>query len=119
MSYLTRIVQYMRTHKGITVGECRDNIGTTELRTRICDLKKMGYVIISQNEKGPNSNGTMSRYSRYFLIKEPELLSEPKYPPRKKKPAKQLDLLNHINYHKQYQSILDLIKKGETKKNDL
>lgn len=119
MSYLTRIVQYMRTHKGITVGECRDYIGTTELRTRICDLKKMGYVIISQNEEGPNSNGTMSRYSRYFLIKEPELLSEPKYPPRKKKPAKQLDLLNHIKYHKQYQSILDLIKKGETKKNDL
>ena len=116
MSYLTRIVDYMKTHKGVTVGECRDNIGTTELRRRICDLKEQGYIIVSQSEEGPNSNGTISRYSRYFLIKEPEFLGKPKYPAKKKKPAKQLDLTNQKQYHKEYQSIFNFIEKGETSK---
>ena len=80
LSYEKRIVEYMKTHHGITVGECRDKIGTTELRRRICDLKEKGYEIKSVWEEGPNSNDTTSRYCRYFLIKEPdpELLEKKK-----------------------------------------
>lgn len=63
-----RILEYMKTHKGITCKECQRDIGTTELRKRICDLKDKGYKIIDQWEEGTNRVGNPTRYKRYFLI---------------------------------------------------
>ena len=101
LTYEKRIIEYMKTHKGITVGECRDKIGTTELRRRICDLKDKGYEIKSVWEEGPNSNGTTSRYCRYFLIKEPDQQDQRIIKAAKsldKKLDKEFDPLYHYDY---------------------
>lgn len=63
-----RILEYMQTHKGITCKECQRDIGTTELRKRICELKDKGYKIIDTWEDGTNRVGNPTRYKRYFLI---------------------------------------------------
>lgn len=72
MSDWLRIAEYMKTHKGITCKECEKEIGTTELRKRICDLKDKGYKIIDVWETGVNRVGVETRYKRYFLISEPK-----------------------------------------------
>lgn len=66
-----RIAEYMKTHKGITCKECEKEIGTTELRKRICELKDKGYGIIDVWEEGTNRVGITTRYKRYFLVTEP------------------------------------------------
>lgn len=63
-----RILEYMQTHKGITCKECQRDIGTTELRKRICELKDKGYKIIDTWEDGTNRVGNPTRYKRYFLL---------------------------------------------------
>lgn len=68
MTDLDRIIDYMLSHKGITVTECRDKIGTTELRKRVCDLKSRGYIIEGIWEKGVNRVGNKTRFKRYYLI---------------------------------------------------
>ena len=117
MSYTTRIIEYMRAkgNKGMTAGECRDNIGTTEFRKRVSELRRAGYVIVTQWETGPNSNGTTSRYCRYFLIKEPDFAQKPKKVNMLDKTAKAL-------YNYDYMKMLDnlyTITRGENKKNDI
>lgn len=66
-----RIVDYMKSHNGITVKECTIHVGTGDLRRRICDLKEKGYTIADQWEDGFNRVGNPTRYKRYFLLKEP------------------------------------------------
>lgn len=68
MSDCQRILKYMIEHKGITVSECRDFLGTTELRRRICDLKDKGWEITDSWEDGFNRVGHPTRYKRYFLL---------------------------------------------------
>lgn len=121
LNYEKRIIEYMKTHKGITVGECRDKIGTTELRRRICDLKDKGYEIKAVWEEGPNSNGTTSRYCRYFLIKEPDLLSQRIIKSTKgltkaldKKLDKEFDPLYHYDYIGMVNDLCNI--RGEEKK---
>ena len=103
MSYTTRIIQYMREkgNKGMTAGECRDKIGTTEFRKRVSELRRAGYKIESRWEEGPNSNGTTSRYCRYFLIKEPDQQDQRIIKAAKsldKKLDKEFDPLYHYDY---------------------
>lgn len=120
ITYESRIIEYMKTHKGITVGECRDHIGTTELRRRICDLKDKGYDIKSVWEEGPNSNGTTSRFCRYFLIKEPDHIQK-KVAKMSKKLNEKLDKKFDPLYHYDYIKMLDdlrMIRTEGNKKND-
>lgn len=67
MNDIDRILNYMLAHKGITCKECEKEIGTTELRRRICDLKEKGWIIIDVWEKGVNRVGVPTRYKRYFI----------------------------------------------------
>lgn len=69
MSDCERILEYMKKHHGITVAECRDYLGTTELRRRICDLKEKGFQITDIWENGGNRVGVPTRYKRYVLVK--------------------------------------------------
>lgn len=71
MTDCMRIVEYMKTHKGITGKECNNEIGTGDLRRRICDLKAKGYIITDIWEEGHNRVGKPTRFKRYFLLKEP------------------------------------------------
>lgn len=74
MTDLMRIADYMKTHKGITVKECEREIGTTELRKRISELKDRGYNITDVWEEGFNRVGHPTRFKRYFLISEPVVI---------------------------------------------
>lgn len=112
MSYTTRIIEYMRQkgNKGMTAGECRDKLGTTEFRKRVSELRRAGYKIESRWEEGPNSNGTISRYCRYFLIKEPDIS-------QRTQKVNMLDKTAKALYNQDYMKMLDnlrLIRKGET-----
>lgn len=72
MSDIERIIKYMRENGSITCKECEKNIGTTELRRRICDIKDMGYQIGDVWEAGENREGNPTRFKRYFIQKEPD-----------------------------------------------
>ena len=70
MSDCDRVIEYLRKHKSLTVSECRDKIGTTELRKVISNLKNKGYIIEGIWESGINRVGVTTRYKRYYLIGE-------------------------------------------------
>lgn len=70
MSDCDRIINYMRKHKSLTVAECRDKLGTTELRKRISQLRQRGYNIVDRWEDGYNRVGVPTRFKRYFLLGE-------------------------------------------------
>ena len=76
MSDWKRIVEYMKTHKGITCKECERDIGTTELRRRICDLREKGYNITEIWEEGVNRVGVKTRFKRYYLLSEPIVIEK-------------------------------------------
>ena len=67
MTYEERIINYMISHKGITVKECIDIIGTTELRKLICNIKDKGWIVLDTWEEGCNRFDDQVRYKRYFL----------------------------------------------------
>lgn len=120
MSYKTRIIQYLKTHKGgLTVKECTMKIGTPDLRSRISELRYAGYIIKAVPEEGPNSNGTTSRYNRYFLIKEPDAMKRNVI-----KATKKVDKVTKALYHYDYLAMLDNLRMIRTniegkKKNDI
>lgn len=122
MSYKTRIVNYLKKHKGgLTVKECTIKIGTPDLRSRISELRQAGYIIKSVEEVGPNSNGTTSRYNRYFLIKEPDNLQRDIIKMTRKLKEK-LDNEANPLYHYDYIKMLDdlrMIRTEGNKKNDI
>ena len=55
------------SHGGITVKECIDVLGTTELRKIMSDLRKKGFVVRDIWEEGENRFGEKTKYKRYFL----------------------------------------------------
>jgi len=71
MTDCERIIEYMIFHKGITVAECRDNLGTTELRKRISEIRRKGFKIFDRWEEGYNRVGKKTHFKRYFYIGGP------------------------------------------------
>ena len=64
------VVDYLVKHKGgLTVKECMDKLGTTELRKCISNLRASGFNIIDTWERGTDRYGMPTRYKRYFLLK--------------------------------------------------
>jgi hypothetical protein len=59
------ILNYMRTHNGITVLECIP-LGCTELRSRIAELRSGRYGEFTITDKQEEINGKW--HKRYFLI---------------------------------------------------
>ena len=66
-----QIIEYLRTHKGITQLEATRSLGCTRLSARIWDLKQMGYEFRKVQEKSPLNPRT--KYDRYFVKKKPEV----------------------------------------------
>ena len=61
-----RIIQYINEFGSITQLEALQELGVMRLASRISDLKKLGYPIISKTEKVKNKYGescTIKRYS--------------------------------------------------------
>uniref|UniRef100_UPI0040253FDD helix-turn-helix domain-containing protein n=1 Tax=Eubacterium sp. TaxID=142586 RepID=UPI0040253FDD len=64
-----RIIDYINDFGSITSMEAMQDLGCMRLASRICDLKRRGYKIVSKTEIGKNRYGEPITYSRYFLEK--------------------------------------------------
>lgn len=66
MNQRKRVLDYMRTHDGITSMDAYD-LGITQLATRIFELKKEGVNIQKERINITNRYGEHSHYDRYYL----------------------------------------------------
>lgn len=68
------VVQWCKTHKGITSAEAWFNLGISSLSRRICDLKELGYDVIKVRETAINKH-TLREVPvvRYFVSQTPLL----------------------------------------------
>ena len=62
-----RIVDYIKDFGSITHLEAVRDLGCQRLASRISELKKMGYPIVSEFETGKNRYGEPTNYKRYSL----------------------------------------------------
>ena len=66
-----RVYKYLQTHPYITVNDCKEVLGTTELRKIVSDLRvkllSEGYTISDCWAESVNRYGDRVRYKRYFL----------------------------------------------------
>lgn len=69
-SQCERIVEYMRKHGAITQMQAYLDIGCWRLASRICDLKKRGYLIRTETVYVKNRYGEKVPVAKYSLIEE-------------------------------------------------
>lgn len=62
-----KVVDYLKIHKSITVKECSEDIGTTECRKIISNLRDKGFVIKDIWENVVDRYGNETHIKRYFL----------------------------------------------------
>ena len=63
----SRIIEYMKTHDGITSMDAFKDLGITRLSARIKDLRSLGYNIVTVMVEGQNRFGEAVRYGKYVL----------------------------------------------------
>lgn len=61
------ILEYLKTHRGISQAEAFDAFGCCRLGARIYDLKARGFKVETIMEDGVNRFGRPTRYARYFV----------------------------------------------------
>ena len=61
------VLAYMIDYGSITVRQAVNDLGTTELRARISEIKRAGYAVSSDYEVGKNKFGDPVRFKRYRL----------------------------------------------------
>ena len=64
----SRIIKYMKKHKGITSQDAFRELGITRLSARIKELREMGYNISTIMVDGTNRFGEPVRYGLYRLV---------------------------------------------------
>ena len=62
-----RIIDYMKSHKGITSMDAFTDLGITRLSARIKELRDLGYDISTIMVDGTNRYGEPVRYGLYRL----------------------------------------------------
>lgn len=62
-----RIIDYITAHGSITQFEALKDLGVMRLASRISELRKNGYEIVSERVKVENRYGETCRVKRYFL----------------------------------------------------
>lgn len=70
MTQCERILRHLRDFGSITSLEAIAEYGILRLASRISDLKRQGYRIISSTEAGKNRYGEITHYSVYKLKEE-------------------------------------------------
>lgn len=69
MTRNARVLDYLQNNKkGLTVKECQQVLGTTELRKIVCDLEDKGFKFARVWEYGENRFGELVRYKRYTYL---------------------------------------------------
>lgn len=72
----TRILEYMARYGSITSNEALMHLSVARLASRICDLRMLGYPIISERVKVTNKFGEITYIKRYKLVGK-EIPTEP------------------------------------------
>lgn len=70
MAQKDTILAILQAGKGLTSAEALYDYGIGRLASRICDLRKAGYPIMSVRTKGRNRNGETIYYDTYRLMTE-------------------------------------------------
>ena len=65
-----RVLDYIAKHGGITSYQAQKHIGVARLASRITELRKQGYPIVTEWVSGTNKYGEKYRAKRYMLEKE-------------------------------------------------
>lgn len=65
-----RIIDYINQFGSITSKDAYDDLGITQLATRIKELKEQGYRFETKWESSKNRYGEKVDFKRYFLEKE-------------------------------------------------
>lgn len=65
-----RIIDYINQFGSITSKDAYDDLGITQLATRIKELKEKGYRFETKWESSKNRYGEKVDFKRYFLEKE-------------------------------------------------
>lgn len=65
-----RIIDYMKSHKGITSMDAFTDLGITRLSARIKELRESGYNISTIMVDGTNRYGESVRYGLYKLVEK-------------------------------------------------
>lgn len=67
LSQQAQILEYLKSHRGISQAEAIDAFGCYRLSARIKDLRDRGFYVSVIMEDGVNRFGRHTRYARYFL----------------------------------------------------
>lgn len=67
LSQQAQILEYLKSHRGISQAEAIDAFGCYRLSARIKDLRDRGFYVSVIMEDGVNRFGRPTRYARYFL----------------------------------------------------
>ena len=70
MTQCDRIIRHLQDYGSITSLEAMKEYGIMRLASRINDLKRRGYKIISITEKSKNRYGEPTKYSVYMLTEK-------------------------------------------------
>ena len=65
-----RIIDYINQFGSITSKDAYDDLGITQLATRIKELKEQGYRFETKWESSKNRYGEKVDFKRYYLEKE-------------------------------------------------
>ena len=71
-----RVFEYLEEFGSMTVLECVQELGTTELRKIVSDLKKDGFDIEGDWTEGKNRFGEKVEWKRYSLAREETIEDE-------------------------------------------
>lgn len=63
------VLDWLKTHAGITSMEAFENFGATRLSAIIFNLRNSGYDIETVMVSGKDRFGNRTRYARYYLKK--------------------------------------------------
>ena len=66
ISQSERILNYIEENGSITQMDALREFGCMRLASRICDLRKAGFNIVSQSEQAKNRYGENISYARYM-----------------------------------------------------
>lgn len=68
MNQRQRIIDYIRQFGSITSKDAYNDLGITQLATRIKELKELGYEFETKWESGKNRFGEPVSFKRYYLM---------------------------------------------------
>lgn len=63
------VIEYIEQYGSISDKEAYIDLGIRRLASRVCDLRKMGYPIIGEDEPHVGKNGRKGYHTRYKLEK--------------------------------------------------